>query len=61
MSMMLVIAICIKNKLIDYHPSDRPADRHQHPLIGSTVVTIHFADVFAVSNLFGISRRMGTE
>ena len=40
---------------------ERPADRHQHPLISSTVVTVHFADVFTVSDLFGIGRRMGTE
>ena len=33
------------------------ADRHQHPLIGGTVVAIHFADVFAVSDLFGEGRR----
>ena len=34
---------------------DRPADRHQHPLVSRAVVTVHFADVFAVSDLFGIS------
>ncbi len=60
-SFVYVIAICIKNKLIDYHPFDRPADRHQHPLVSSTVVAIHFADVFTIRDLFGIGRRMGTE
>ena len=51
----------IENYELIIRSFDRPADRHQHPLISSTVVTVHFADVFTVSDLFGIGRRMGTE